>query len=53
MNPYNLDEVHDEIANIYKFFAVAAPGVTPQEEGTLGSLWALADHLHEEERNVQ
>ena len=44
-----LDEVHEDIAAIYKWWAVKAPGVTPRESNELGALWALADILHEEE----
>jgi hypothetical protein len=51
MTPYNLDSVHEDIKTIYEWWAVQAPGVTPIEENELGSLWAIADRLHEEERN--
>lgn len=49
---YTLDTVHEEIAEVYRWFAREAPGVTPREEGVLGALWALADALHEEENDV-
>lgn len=49
MTPYTLDEAHEQISAIYKWFAQQAPGVTPQETGELRSLWAIADQLHEEE----
>ncbi len=48
---YNLDSVHEDIRTIYRWWAEQAPGVTPVEENELGALWALADRLHEEERN--
>lgn len=51
MKPYSLDEVHDEIQSIYYWWAIHAPGVTPQEENELGALWAIADQLHEEDQN--
>lgn len=50
-NAYTLDEVHEEINGIYRFFAVAAPGVTPVETDHLGALWSIADRLHVEEEN--
>lgn len=49
---YNLDSVHEDIRTIYQWWAEQAPGVTPVEENELGALWALADRLHEEERNA-
>ena len=48
-----LDEVHNDIAAIYRWWAVKAPGVTPVEAGELGALWALADILHEEEAEAR
>lgn len=51
MNPYNLDSVHEDIKTIYEWWAIQAPDVHPQEDGTLAALWAIADRLHEEERN--
>lgn len=51
MTPYNLDTVHDEIRGMYLWWSEQAPGVTPLEEGHLADLWAIADRLHEEERN--
>lgn len=45
---YTLDEIHEEIRDIYEWWAETAPGVTPREEGRLGALWHLADLLHEE-----
>lgn len=51
MKPYTLDEVHADIHTIYRWWAEQAPGVTPVEENELGALWALADRMHEEERN--
>lgn len=49
-----IEGVEQAIYDQYKFYAVAAPGVTPREtldDGTLtalGSLWALWDHMMEE-----
>lgn len=51
MNPYNLDSVHEAIKTIYEWWSVQAPGVRPVEGNELGSLWAIADRLYEEERN--
>lgn len=45
---YTLDEIHDEIAEHYRFFAKERPGVWPQETGRLGALWRLHDILVEE-----
>lgn len=38
-----IDEIEAEIQSIYHWFTTEAPGVTPQEEGHLATLWALAD----------
>lgn len=46
---YTLDEIHEEIAEIYHWWARNAPGVTPLEDGRLGALWALHDLMIEEE----
>lgn len=52
MNPLTLDEAHNEINAIYRFYAEHAPGVTPLEVGVLGDLWAVADALHAEENDA-
>lgn len=41
----NLEEAEQEINSLYKFWAITAPGVTPQEHGRLGQLWAHVDTL--------
>ena len=38
-----IDEIEAEISAIYRFWSEQAPGVTPQEVGTLAQLWSLAD----------
>lgn len=50
---YTLDEIHEEIAEIYHWFAQASPGVRPQETGRLGALWSLHDLMVEEERGQE
>lgn len=44
-----LDEVENEIASIYRWFAHEAPGVTVREEGHLAQLWSIADAYYAEE----
>ena len=41
----NENELHEEVAAIYRWFAKEAPGVKVREEGRLASLWALIDQL--------
>ena len=43
-----LNELHEEVAAIYRWFAKEAPGVQVREEGHLASLWALIDQLEDE-----
>lgn len=45
----SINEVENEIAGIYHWYAKEAPGVTPIETGHLANLWALADRIYEEE----
>lgn len=52
MNPYNLDSVHEDIKTIYEWWAIQAPDVHPQEDGTLAALWAVADRLVEDQRET-
>ena len=40
-----LNELHEEVAAIYRWFAKEAPGVHVREEGHLAQLWALIDQL--------
>ena len=41
-----LNELHEEVAAIYRWFAKeAGPGVRVREEGHLARLWALIDQL--------
>lgn len=48
MAQYTLEEIEQEIYDTYRYFAENAPGVTPQETGSLGALWALFDiHMAE------
>lgn len=39
--------LHEQIAQIYRWWADEAPGVTPQETGHLADLWAHVDQLEE------
>lgn len=39
----SITEIEAEISAIYRFWHENAPGVTPQEVGTLAQLWALCD----------
>lgn len=50
MTPYNLDSVHEDIRTIYQWWAIQAPDVHPQEDGTLAALWSVADRLVEDNR---
>lgn len=45
----NIEQVEYEIKSIYTWYAEQAPGVTPQEQGPLADLWALADQLYADE----
>ncbi len=42
----NIDQIEAEIWAIYHFWHENAPGVTPQEVGTLAQLWALCDRAY-------
>ncbi len=44
-----LEEIEKRIYETYQFFSTVAPGVTPQESGELGALWALFDREVENE----
>ena len=43
MTALTLEEAENRIKDIYEFFAVAAPGVVPKEDGELGLLWRIVD----------
>lgn len=47
----SLEEVENEISNVYHWFAQEAPGVVVREEGILAELWAVADGLIAEEED--
>ena len=49
----SLDDVHGRLKEIYTWFAREAPGVQVQETGEVEALWALADIMHEEEREKE
>lgn len=44
-----LNEVEERISEIYKWYSIVAPGVSPQETGELGALWAMFDRMVEGE----
>lgn len=39
----DLNRIEQDIRDIYRWWAEQSPGVTPREEGVLGSLWKQAD----------
>lgn len=40
-----LDELHEEIEKIYRYWHEIAPGVTPREHGKLGQYWRAVDAM--------
>lgn len=42
-NWMTLEEIENRIRDLYSWWAIVAPGVTPREEGELAALWSLAD----------
>lgn len=49
MTPYTLEEVEQDIYDMYQWFHGQNPNVRPQATGRLGDLWALWDLLMEDE----
>ena len=45
----SIEQIENDIAGIYRWWAQSAPGVTPLEAGHLADLWALADYEYEKE----
>lgn len=41
----SIEKTEQEINAIYKWWAIQAPGVTPQETGHLAALWSEFDRL--------
>lgn len=47
-----IDEVAQRISDTYRWWAITAPGVYPQETGDLEALWAIYD-AHVEAQRVE
>lgn len=49
----SIEQVEQDIYNLYQHFHREAPGVWPREEGQLAHLWSTFDYLREQEHPAQ